>query len=317
MSFRTPAWLWLLLPVAALIAGYVWQQLRRQAYAVRFTNVTLLASLVPRRPGWRRHTAFGLIALALATLVISLGTPNALERVPRQRATVMMALDVSLSMRATDITPTRFQAMQAAAKHFVALVPSGVNLGLVSFSGTPTTLVTPTTDHAQVAAAIDHLTLAQSTAIGEAVFACLADISSFQTSLGAANRPAPAEIVLLSDGFTTVGRPNDQAVAAANAAHVPISTIAFGTDYGTLSLDGQTVPVPVDRVALKKIADDTGGSFHAAASATDVNQAYTQLSRQIGYTTQLRDISAWFVRAGVLLALLGAALSVGFIHRLL
>jgi Ca-activated chloride channel family protein len=317
MTFQTPGWLWLLLLVAALAGGYVWQQLRRPRYAARFTNVPLLASLVPKRPAWRRHTAFAVVALALATLIVSLGSPSARARVPRERATVMMALDVSLSMQATDITPTRFQAMQAAAKHFVDLVPAGINLGLVSFSGTPTTLVTPTTDHAQVAAGIDHLRLAESTAIGEAIYACLADITNFQASLGTASTPPPAEIVLLSDGFTTVGRSNDQAVAAAVAAHVPVSTIAFGTDYGTLTLDGETVPVPVDRAALKKIADDSGGTFHAAASAADVDQAYTQLGHQIGYTTEPEDISPWFVRAGVLLALLGAGLSLAWTNRLL
>jgi Ca-activated chloride channel family protein len=317
MTFQTPAWLGLLVLVAALIGGYVLQQLRRPAYAARFTNVSLLASLLPKRPGWRRHAAFGLVALALAALVVSLGTPSALARVPRQRATVMMALDVSLSMRATDITPTRFRAMQAAAKHFVDLVPPGVNLGLVSFSGTPTTLATPTTDHAQVATAIDHLQLAESTAIGEAIYACLTDIATFQSGLGTTSTPPPAEIVLLSDGFTTVGRSNDQAVVAAKAAHVPVSTIAFGTDYGALTLDGQTVPVPVDRAALKKIADDSGGSFHAAASAQDVDTAYTQLGRQVGYTTQPKDISPWFVRAGVLLALLGTTLSMAWTNRLL
>jgi Ca-activated chloride channel family protein len=102
-------------------------------------------------------------------------------------------------------------------------------------------------------------------------------------------------------------------VAAANAAHVPVSTIAFGT----LTQDGETVPVPVDRGALKKIADDTGGTFHAAASATDVDQAYTQLGRQIGYTTRPQDISPWFVRAGVLLAILGAVLGLVWTNRLL
>jgi Ca-activated chloride channel family protein len=158
--------------------------------------------------------------------------------------------------------------------------------------------------------------LAESTAIGEAIFACLTDITAFQSNLGATRRPPPAEMLLLSDGYTTVGRPNDQAVAAANAAHVPVSTIAFGTDYGTLTLDGETVPVPVDRGALQKVADDTGGTFHAAASAADVEQAYTQLGHQIAYTTRPEDISAWFLRVGILLALLGAALSVAWTNRL-
>jgi Ca-activated chloride channel homolog len=317
MSFQAPPWLLLLLVVAALVAFYVVLQLRRKAYAARFTNVALLGSLVPKRPGWRRHLAFGLVALALAVLVVSLAVPSMKVKVPRERATVIMALDVSLSMKATDIDPTRFQAMQVAAKKFVDLLPKQINLGLVSFSGTASTLVTPTTDHAQVRTAIDNLQLAESTAIGEAVFTSLTDITNFQATLGTTKDIPPARVVLLSDGFNTVGRSDTQAIDAANTAHVPVSTIAFGTDYGTLDLDGETVPVPVDRPTLKKIADDTGGSFSAAASASQLQQAYANLGSQIGYTTEPKDISPWFVRSGVFLALLGAALSLLWTNRLL
>jgi Ca-activated chloride channel homolog len=317
MSFQQPLWLLLLLVVAALVAFYVVLQLRRKAYAARFTNVALLGSLVPRRPGWRRHVAFGLVALALGVLVVSLAVPSAKVKVPRERATVIMALDVSLSMKATDIDPTRFQAMQVAAKRFVDLLPKQINLGLVSFSGTASTLVTPTTDHAQVRTAIDNLRLAESTAIGEAVFTSLTDITNFQATLGSTKDVPPARVVLLSDGFNTVGRSDTQAIEAANSAHVPVSTIAFGTDYGTLDLDGETVPVPVDRPTLKKIADDTGGSFSAAASASQLQQAYANLGSQIGYTTEPKDISPWFVRTGVLIALVGAVLSLLWTNRLL
>ena len=318
MTFQAPLWLLGLLAVVALVALYVVLQLRRKAYAARFTNVALLGSLVPKRPGWRRHLAFGLVALALGTLVVSLAQPSSQVRVPRERATVIMALDISLSMKATDVQPTRFQAMQAAAKQFADILPPRINLGLVSFAGTASTLVSPTTDRQQVRGAIDHLQLAESTAIGEAVFTSLSTIQNFQDSLdNAGNKPPPARIVLLSDGYNTVGRDDTQAIAAANAAHVPVSTIAFGTDYGTLDLDGQTVPVPVDRSTLRKIAEQTGGSYSEAASAKQLQQVYANLGSQIGYTTQPKDISPWFVRAGVLLALLGAALSVVWTNRLL
>src|SRR5215203_4089804 len=143
MSFQAPVWLLALLAVAALVGIYVLLQLRRKAYAARFTNVALLGSIVPKRPGWRRHLAFGVVALGLATLV------------------------VSLSMQATDIEPDRFRAMQTAAKEFVEVLPERINLGLVSFAGTATTVVPPTTDRAQVAGAIDNLDLAEATAIGD------------------------------------------------------------------------------------------------------------------------------------------------------
>src|SRR4051794_16900694 len=155
MTFQTPWWLLALLVVAALVALYVVLQLRRKAYAARFTNVALLGSLVPKRPGWRRHLAFSIMALGLVALIVSLATPSTEVRVPRERATVVMAVDVSLSMQATDIKPDRFRAMQSAAKQFVDVLPGRINLGLVSFAGTATTLVPPTTERAQVANAID------------------------------------------------------------------------------------------------------------------------------------------------------------------
>ena len=122
--------------------------------------------------------------------------------------------------------------------------------------------------------------------------------------------------MLLSDGFNTVGRPDTQAIDAARAAGVPVSTIAFGTDYGTLDLDGETVPVPVDRATLKEIADETGGSYSEAASAAELEQVYADLGSQIGYTTEPKDVSYWFVRGGVLLALIGAVLSLLWTNRL-
>jgi Ca-activated chloride channel family protein len=318
MTFEAPLWLLGLLVIAALVALYVVLQLRRKAYAVRFTNVALLGSLVPKRPGWRRHLAFAIVALGLATLVVSLAAPSTKVRVPRERATVVMAVDVSLSMQARDIEPTRFKAMQTAAKQFVDVLPERINLGLVSFAGTATTLVPPTTDRPQVRQAIDNLDLAESTAIGEAVFTSLSAIENFQTSLqGSGQKAPPARIVLLSDGYNTVGREDTKAIDAAKAAGVPVSTIAFGTDYGTLDLEGETVPVPVDRATLKKIADETGGSYSEAASASELKQVYSDLGSQIGYTTAPKDVSVWFVRGGVLLALLGAVLSLFWTNRLI
>jgi Ca-activated chloride channel family protein len=317
MTFQSPGWLFALLVVVALVVLYVALQLRRKAYAARFTNVALLGALVPRWPGWRRHVAFALLALGLATLVVSLAVPSTEVRVPRERATVVMAVDVSLSMQATDVAPDRFRAMQSAAKEFVDVLPDRINLGLVAFAGTATTLVQPTTDRASVANAIDNLDLAESTAIGEAIFTSLIAIRSFQSTVEAGDpEPPPARIVLLSDGQTTVGRDDTQGIAAAQDAGVPISTIAFGTDYGTLELEGETVPVPVDRAALKEIADQTGGSYSEAASAAELEQVYADIGSQIGYTTEPQDISPRFVRVGVVLVVLGAVLSLLWTNRL-
>ena len=318
MTFQSPWWLLALLAVVALIGLYVVLQLRRARYAARFTNVALLGSLVPKRAGWRRHVAFGLVTLGLAVLVVSLAAPSSEVRVPRERATVIMAVDVSLSMRATDIEPDRFTAMQQAAKEFGKVLPARINLGLVSFAGTATTLVTPTTDRDSVNTAINNLELAEATAIGEAVFTSLTAITNFQSTLESNGEdPPPARIVLLSDGETTMGRADTQAVDAANAAQVPVSTIAFGTDYGTLELNGQRVPVPVNRSALEDIADATGGSYSEAATAQELEQVYADLGSQIGYTTEPKDISPWFVRGGLLFAFLGIVASLLWTNRLL
>jgi Ca-activated chloride channel family protein len=317
MTFQSPIWLLALLAVAALVAVYVILQLRRKAYAARFTNVALLGSIVPKRPGWRRHLAFGIVALGLAVLVVSLAVPSSEVRVPRERATVVMAVDVSLSMQARDIEPNRFEAMQTAAKEFVDVLPERINLALVTFAGSATTVVPPTTDRQQVRNAIDNLQLAESTAIGEAIFTSLTAIQNFQTSLGEQGEEAPpARVILLSDGYNTVGRDDTQAVDAAIAAGIPVSTIAFGTDYGTLDLDGETVPVPVDRATLETIADETGGSYSEAASAAELEQVYADLGSQIGYTTEPKDISPWFVRGGVLVLLIGAVMSLFWTNRL-
>src|SRR3954451_7277916 len=260
MTFEAPLWLLGLLVVAALVALYVVLQLRRKAYAARFTNVALLGSLVPKRPGWRRHLAFGIVALGMAALVVSLAVPSSEVRVPRERATVIMAVDVSLSMQARDIEPNRFAAMQTAAKEFVDVLPERINLGLVSFAGSATTVVPPTTDRQQVRNAIDNLQLAESTAIGEAVFTSLQAIENYQSSIDVpTDELPPARIVLLSDGFNTVGRDETQAVDAATTAQVPVSTIAFGTDYGSLDIDGETVPGAVARASLGGLGEGTGG----------------------------------------------------------
>jgi len=317
MTFQAPLWLLALLGVAALAGYYVFVQRRRKAYAARFTNVALLGSIMPKRPGWRRHLAFGVLALGLAALVVSLAVPSTVVRVPREKATVVMAVDVSLSMQATDIEPDRFRAMQTAAKEFVDVLPERINLGLVSFAGTATTVVPPTTDRVQVSNAIDNLDLAESTAIGEAIFTSLTAVENFQSTVETrGEEPPPARIVLLSDGTNTVGRENTQAIDAARAAGVPVSTIAFGTDYGTLDLEGEIVPVPVDRAALEKIADETGGSYSEAVSAAELEQVYADLGSQIGYTDEPKDISPWFVRAGVVVALLGVVLSLLWTNRL-
>src|ERR1700742_1743323 len=173
MHFLAPIYLLLLIAVAALIAVYVVLQLRRKAYVARFSNLELLGSVAPRRPGWRRHLTFALLLIGLAVLSIGVARPSAAVRVPRERATVVMAIDVSLSMEATDVLPSRIGAAKDAATQFVSLLPSRINLGLVSFGGQASLLVPPTLNRTAVRTAIKGLHLEESTAIGEAIFTSL------------------------------------------------------------------------------------------------------------------------------------------------
>lgn len=318
MSFLSPVWLLLLLAALALVAIYVFRQLRRKAYAARFTNVDLLGRIVPKRPGWRRHLAFALLLTSLAALTVAMAKPAAEVRVPRDRATVVMALDVSLSMKAEDVKPNRFEAMKDAAKDFVQRLPPRINLGLVSFAGTANVVQAPTTDRAAVTTAIDNLKLEEATATGEAIFASLSAIQNFESSTQAEDgEAAPARVVLLSDGYRTVGRPLDQAISAAKEAKIPISTIAFGTEGATVDVGGDVIPVPVDVDSLEQIAKDTGGSFFAAESADQIDDVYSDLGSQIGYRNEYREITVWFVGAGLILAFGAVGVSLIWTNRLL
>src|SRR3954471_12225497 len=159
MSFFDPQRLWLLLAVVALAATYIFLQARRRHYAVRFTNLALLGSVAPKSPGWRRHIPAVLFLFALATLVTGFANPAADQKIPRERATIVLAIDTSLSMEATDVQPNRFEAAKSAAKTFIDLLPPKINVGLLSFNGNATLKVPPTTDHDKLKAGIDKLSL--------------------------------------------------------------------------------------------------------------------------------------------------------------
>jgi len=314
VTFLAAGRLWLLLVLVALVAAYVLAQRRRKDAAVRFTNVALLSSIAPRRPGWRRHLPAAAFLLALLAFVTAFAHPTRATKVPRERATIVMAIDVSLSMQATDVSPTRLKAAKAAAASFVDLVPSRLNIGLVSFSGTAQVLVPPTTDHDLLKRNIANLELGPATAIGEALFASLGTIASMPVDPG--QKPAPARIVLMSDGETTVGRPNDSAAQAAVDAHVPVSTIAFGTDNGTVLVEGSAIPVPVNKTALRQIADTTNGRFFEAGSASELKRVYNDIGSSVGYRTVRKEATGLFVGIGLVFAMAAAAGSLFWSSRL-
>ncbi|GAB3368645.1 VWA domain-containing protein [Micromonospora halotolerans] len=308
IRFLQPWWLLAVLPVLALAAAYVWRQLHRRQYAMRFTNVDLLRTLAPKGLGWRRHAAATAFLLCLLVLATGLARPAIDTKEPLERATVMLAIDVSLSMQADDVAPNRLEAAQEAAKQFVGELPGSYNLGLVSFAKSANVLVPPTKDRGAVTSAIDGLVLAEATATGEAVFTCLEAIRSVPAD-GAAGIP-PARIVLLSDGYRTSGRSVEEAAAAAQAANVPVSTIAFGTDSGQ-------VDMPVDRMALSQLAETTQGYFYEAASVSELKQVYQDMGSSIGFRTEPREITQWYAGVALLLALCAGGLSLLWSSRLI
>ena len=316
-DFQSIAWLWLLGGVAVMTAAYVLVQLRRKKFVTRFSNVELLGSVAPRRPGWRRHLTFALVLIALTFLTLGLARPSREANVPRERATVIVAIDVSLSMEATDVLPSRLSVAQTAGRQFIDNIPARINVGLVSFGGTASLLVSPTLDRDAVKRAIAGLQLQESTAIGEAIFTSCQAIQVFNQSITApGDKPPPARIVLLSDGSNTVGRSVQAGIDEANKQHVQISTIAFGRPDGTVTYKGRTIPVPADDATLASIARQTGGSFHTAHSDSELRSVYKDIGTQIGYQKAHKDNSWRFFAIGIFALFAAAGTSMLWAGRL-
>ena len=316
MTFLAPGRLALLLLVAGLAAAYLVLQRRRNDYTVRFTNLELLASIAPRRPGWRRHVPAAAMALALAGLVLGLARPARDVRIPKEAATVMLVIDVSASMQATDVEPTRLQAATEAALSFVDDLPDRLRLGLVAFDRTTRVISPPTTDHATVETGIRTLTTGPGTAAGDAIFVAL-DAITASGGAGTTDGRTTAAIVLLSDGVTTVGSTVDEAAQAAVEQGIPVTTIAFGTEAGTVDFAGRVIPVPADPVAMTSLAETTGGAFFEAASGEELKGVYDDIGSRVGYTTEQREMGMTFVAVSMVLLLGALAAALVWTNRLL
>jgi Ca-activated chloride channel family protein len=309
------AWYFLfLLVVLGLIGLYIVVQLARQRRILRFANMELLESVAPKRPTRWRHLPAILLVIALVLLTTAMAGPTHDVRIPRNRAVVMLVIDVSQSMRATDVSPTRMAAAQEASKEFADALTPGINLGLISYAGTATVLVSPTTNREATKNAIDKLQFADRTATGEGIFTALQAIATVGAVIGGGDEPPPAHIVLFSDGKETVPSNPDNPKGAYTAARtakdqgVPISTISFGTPYGYVEINEQRQPVPVDEEMMKKIAELSGGEQYSAASLEELKAVYANLQQQIGYETIKGDASVGWLRLGALvLALAGLA----------
>jgi Ca-activated chloride channel family protein len=355
MNFLAPQLLLGLLLIPVAIGFYLWAQRRRSRYAVRFTNLALLSNLAPRRPSWRRHLPPILYLGAIAALLIGLARPTMVLKVPREDATVILTMDVSGSMRATDVSPTRLDAAKASALSFIDQLPANVRVGVVAFASEPVTLVSPTTDRAQTKEAINSLQARDGTAMGDALMQVLDIAEKIQkdnssetpdasTAPGASTAPDPSAApgsssspttgtdkpadkplvaaILLSDGANSVGQAQPlDAAQRAKTLGVPIYTIALGTPDGTVDVQdnfGQnvTLNVPPDTQTLQQIASITGGQSFNAPTAAQLASVYDNLQSRIGYTEQTQEVTFALVGAGLLLVIVGAGLSAVWFGRL-
>jgi Ca-activated chloride channel homolog len=331
MTFLTPLWLLVLLPIAALAVAYLLVQRRRQRYAVRFASLPMLDRVVPARPRWRRHLPASLVLLALTAIAFAAGRPQVDVRVPYERATVLVAIDASGSMQADDVRPSRIDAAKAAAARFVESMPDGFNVGAVSFAGSAAVVAPATRDHAEVAQRIRAMNLAGGgTAIGEAVHASVDEVlrvaagddaTDATGGTGSGDRATvriPARLVLLSDGDNTSGRSPTEAAQAAVDAGMPVSTIAYGTADGVVTnWDGSTQRVPVDETALRQLAADTHGRFYAAGSDAQLDRVYGDIGSSIGWRVEPTELTPYLVALGLLLALVASGLSLRWFSRLI
>jgi Ca-activated chloride channel homolog len=313
-GFQRPGMLLFGLIPLALLAVYLVVQGRRRRRLRRYTEATVPQS-------WWRHIPVAVSLLSLVLLTIALATPTHDMRIPRNRAVIMLVIDVSNSMRATDVPPNRLKAAEEAATQFASQLTPGINLGLVAFAGTPYLLVPPTPQHQATLEALKKLDFADSTATGEAIFTALHAIGA--TAIAGGDTPPPARIVLLSDGGenkpSDPSDPHDGDYTAARLAKdqgVPIATISFGTKAGEIEMNGQRIAVPVQTDQMKTIARLSGGQSYTASNVSELNKSYNAIENEIGYRTVPGPGSAGWLRLGVITALIATALALLINRRL-
>ncbi len=300
MSFQQPLFLLGLLAVPLLLVGWMLFRRRRPPEGVPFPDLDLVSRAAPRAR-FRRHLPLAAVVLAALLLVFALARPEVWRDEPRERATIMLAIDVSGSMAATDVDPFRLRAAQEAAKQFADSVPRQYQVGLVSFAGQATILLPPTTDRLALNRAVDSLVPDGATAIGDAVVSSLDAIETLQPP-GPDGQVEAARILLLSDGASTVGTLVSTAAAQAGRLGVPVYTVALGTDAGILP-NGQRVPPDLD--GLERLADDTGGEAFESRDAESVASVYERLGSFIGTERARSEVTAWPAGLAAALLILG------------
>jgi Ca-activated chloride channel family protein len=323
MSFAWPLALLSLALIPVLLLAYVLVQRRRVKYAMRFTNLDLLANVVDRSPGWRRHVPPLFALAALAALLVALARPETTIAVPRDEASVVLAIDVSGSMMATDVPPTRLAAAKEAASTFVEGLPERFGVGLVSFSTGATSLADPTEEREEILEEIEGLEAHTGTAIGDAIATAI-DLApkdeDGKIPTGKDGKPL-VSILLLSDGASTQGISTDDAIGLAQEAGIAVNTIALGTDAGTVTVpnelgEPQTVSVAPDRETLQEIAEETGGTYFDAPTEEDLNAVYDAIGSQVAWDEEKQEVTVAFAGAGAAFLLLASGLSALWFGRL-
>lgn len=319
MTFAAPLVLLALLAVPLAIAWYAGQQRARRAAAAAFAAPRMAASVAPRRPRWRRHLPMLAFALALALLVGAAARPQRTVAVPVEHAAIMLATDVSGSMQATDVQPTRLVAAKRAARAFLDRVPARVNVGVLAFNEHPSVLQSPTLDRADARDAIDRMTVSGGTATGDAI---IAGIGALRAAPGVNGRRPPGAIVLISDGSSDFGYDPVLAAQAAARLHIPVYTVALGTDHGTIRVQSangraRTVRVPPDPQSLAAIAHASGGQAFTASTTDGLSAVYEHLGSQLGRRDEHRQVTSAFAAGGLVLLLAGAGMSLRWFGRLI
>jgi len=347
MKFLWPEMLWLLLIVPALVAAYFFLLRRKKEAALRYASLSMVKEALGARQRFRRHIPPLLFLVALIVMIVGIARPAAVITLPSQQRTIILAMDVSGSMRATDVRPNRISAAQAAAKAFVAEQPSNVRIGVVSFAGTASVVQMPTQNREDIVAAIDRFQLQRATAIGSGIIVSLAtifpnagiDVSSLiygrdaprgvpLDQPGKAENPAftpvppgsytSAAIILLTDGQRTTGPDSLEAARMAADRGVRVFTVGFGTKSGeNIGFEGWSMRVRLDEETLKAIAKMTHGEYFYAGTATDLEKVYESLNARLVLEKKDMEISALFSAAAALAALVSASLSLLWFNRIL
>ncbi len=338
MSFLWPGFLLLLGLVPLLIAAYIWA-LRRRRGALRYSSLSLVRAALPRSSRWRRHVPFALFLLALTSLSVALARPVQIVSVPTGQATILLALDVSGSMRQNDIPPSRLQAAQAAALSFIQSQRPGTQIGVVAFAGYAELIQQPTGDQEALQGAIESLTTGRATAIGSGILKAIDAIAEIDTNVApsvadsaresqippvAKGAYAPDIIVLLTDGVATTGMPPLEAAQQAADRGLRVYTIGFGTENGSPQFadpggfgggrgggqfGGRGFRRGIDEDTLKQIADMTGGRYYAASSASELLKVFQSLPTYLITKHEVTEISVVFAAGGALLVALALALA--------